>query len=168
MRRFGQACGRTRSNSAKMAEAGQPGSVWARISAREAVDLDTPAWQCTKRCELGRETPPKGKQCSDMLEVRGDHAGLGLDNVMETQLQTLVLAERAEGHRDRPIRIKDGEHVADPCGAVAPKLLDAAHGNSEWREDHGPRIIRPTALSCHLMPARPILSDGKRECEDVK
>ena len=42
-----------------------------------------------------------------MLEVRGDHAGLGLDNVMETQLQTLVLAERAEGHRDRPIRIKD-------------------------------------------------------------
>src|SRR6476620_5910093 len=86
-------------------------------------------------CIRPRLTPQlasKGKKFQDMSSLRGDCLGMiRLTHVMEAQLEPCVLAEVAKRFRYRPIRVENGQHVADLVPAVARQLRNAADADPE-------------------------------------
>ena len=55
-----------------------------------------------------------------------------LDDMVEAKLKPRVIAVSAKCVWYGPVRIEDGEDVADAATAVASQLLDAAHAGLEW------------------------------------
>ena len=86
-----------------------------------------------KKMRFGREIATESQELLNVLGFWSDHVGVGIDHIVKAQLQPLVLAERAKGRWDRPVRIEDGDHMANPRFAVPGQLVYTAHLNSEWR-----------------------------------
>src|SRR5689334_13436822 len=80
---------------------------------------------------LGDEVAAELEDARDMLRHRRQHAVLGVDDVVEAQLEPLVLAIGAESGRLGPAGVEDREDVAHPGLAEALELLDAAYRDAE-------------------------------------
>src|SRR5690349_13532845 len=81
-----------------------------------------------------------------------------LDLVVESEFQLRVLAELPERLRHRPLRIEDGEDVADARLAVPGEFFDAADRDPEGRYP----VHAPHSAPSHAAPALACASYGRR------
>jgi hypothetical protein len=80
-----------------------------------------------------QQSAPGGEKVRNVLLLRCDHVGVALlDDIVEAKLEPRVLAVSAKCVWYGPVRVDDGEDVADAALAVASQLLDAAHAGLEW------------------------------------
>lgn len=78
----------------------------------------------------------RGTEGQHLLNVAGtrcNRSGGFVDHIVKAKLQFPVRAEMAEHPGDRPFRVKNGQHVADPGFAVDGELIQPADGKAKWQ-----------------------------------
>src|SRR5438309_2083595 len=84
------------------------------------------------RPRLTQQITSESEKFQDMSVLRRDGPGMiRLDHIMEAQLELCMLAEVAKRFRHRPIRVENGEDMADLVPAVAAQFLKAADADPE-------------------------------------
>ena len=108
--------------------AGRSGQACARISAADAVERDTPAWQCTRRWlpAASCSSRPKASSRSTSSRAGARRPGSRLDDVVEPQRQPVMRRELGESRRVGPFRIEDRQDMRHPGGAMLVELGNAA------------------------------------------
>ena len=80
-----------------------------------------------------QQSAPEGEKVRNVLLLGCGSVGVALlDDIVEAKLKPRVVAVSAKCVWYGPVRIEDGEDVADAALAVASQLLDAAHAGLEW------------------------------------
>ena len=80
-----------------------------------------------------QQSAPEAENVRNVLLLGCGSVGVALlDDIVEAKLKPRVVAVSAKCVWYGPVRIEDGEDVADAALEVASQLLDATHAGLEW------------------------------------